>query len=91
MDANQYKRGLEREIELVAQLRDELKVQVHLAKADAKDEWNKLEGRWLSVQDEFKRVSEDTKTPLKELGTSARSVLDELKAGYERVKSNLQR
>jgi hypothetical protein len=90
MDTNRYKETLERELALLTKMRDELKVQMHLAKADAKDEWAKLEKNWLSVQDELKRVSGDAKEPLKELGAAARGLVGELKTGYERIKNSLQ-
>jgi len=36
--------------------RDELQVKLHLAKADARDEWAKLETRWEEVKGKMETV-----------------------------------
>jgi archaellum component FlaC len=89
MDTDRYKEALERELALLAQMRDELKVQMHLAKADAKDEWNRLEKKLETVQSELRTLGEDAKAPLREVQSASRALLDELKKGYERVRAQL--
>jgi phage-related minor tail protein len=90
MPDKNLKDTLQRELELLGKARDELKVQMHLAKAEAREEWTRLEGTWQRVQDELKRVGEHAKEPAREMGGAARSLLDELKRGYARVKSQLK-
>lgn len=81
---------VQREIDLLSKARDELRVRLHLAKADALDEWKKLENTWLRAQEEFKRTSEHTKEPVKEMGTALRHLIDEIKAGYTRIREQLK-
>ena len=90
MDRTHYKESLQRELDLLTKMRDELKLQMHLAKADARDEWNKLEKNWSEVQDEMRRASADAKVPIEQLGNAAKGLIEDLKASYERMKRNLK-
>ncbi len=78
--------AFERDVATLAKLRDELRVHMNLAKADARDEWKVLEQSWPRVESELKRVGDHTKEPVKEIGQAARTLLDEIKQGYERIK-----
>jgi len=89
IDANTVKATLQRELDLLAQLRDELRVKASLAKADAKAELDKLEGTWLRVQEEIKRVGEHSKESVQEVGGVARKLVDELKVHYARIKGDI--
>lgn len=71
------------------QQRDELLVQLNLAKLDARDEWDAAEAKFEQWQlrakgalDEAKEASEDVLASLNLLG-------DEIKSAYERIKSRL--
>jgi hypothetical protein len=84
---NDLKATLQRELDLLARTRDELLVQLSLAKAEAKDEWSLLEERWNLVQDELKRTGAQSQGTIKE---SVRTLLDDLKSGYERIRTQLK-
>jgi hypothetical protein len=90
MANKELKESMQRELELLGKARDELKVQMHLAKAEARDEWKRLETTWQRVEDEVKRARAQAKEPVKEIGDAARSLIDELKHGYARVKAQLK-
>jgi hypothetical protein len=66
-------------------LRDELKLKMHLASMDMKQEWNELEGKW-------EKFSE--KTGLDEsaqaLGGSLEALGAELKNSYKRFRAGLK-
>lgn len=89
MDTKSLKEVLQRDLDQLAALRDELRVQANLAKADFADELNQLEARWLHVKDEIKRLGEDSKLRT-EIETKTRVVLDELKTSYQRIKQELK-
>lgn len=89
MDTKSLKEVLQRDLDQLAALRDELRVQANLAKADFADEWSQLEARWLHVKDEIKRIGEDSKLRT-ELEAKTRTVLDELKNSYQRIKQELK-
>jgi hypothetical protein len=87
---DEARNALQREIDLLSKARDELRVRLHLAKADALDEWKKLEASWQRAQEELKRTSEHTKEPVKEMGAAARHLIDEIKRGYARIREQLK-
>ena len=45
-------------IDDLKQQRDEINVQLHLAKAEVRDEWDKLEPKWEEVKGKMATVSE---------------------------------
>ncbi len=67
------------EAKLLATLRDELRLQGHLAAKDAGSELNRLEGKWAEV----KRLAEHVAA---EAATDMRSLLAEIREGYERLR-----
>lgn len=74
----------------LAQLRDELRVQMHLAKTELRDEWNaKLEPKFTELTtklDRFEAASTETAT---ELRSVMKVLMDELRDGYERIRKAL--
>ena len=89
-DSKDLKSVLQEDLVKLAAARDELRVQIELAKAEAKEEWNRLETTWLQIQDEVKRTAEHSKEPIHNVGAAVRQLLDELKTGYERVRAQLK-
>jgi hypothetical protein len=89
-DVEKIKATLQRELAELEQTRDELKVKLHLAAADARDEYDKLETHWLNVKDEIGRVGTLSKEPIHELGAAARKLVGELRSGYARVREQLK-
>lgn len=83
VDTTEIRASLQREVEALARAREEL---TSLVKSEAKDEWARLENTFERLQSEIKRIGVDAKEPLKDIGSAARNLLDELKNGYARVK-----
>jgi hypothetical protein len=74
----------------LAMLRDELKVQMHLAKAELRDEWNhKLEPRFWDLKTKLDRIEEASAETATELGSAIKLLIDELQEGYERIRKSL--
>lgn len=80
---NNLKDVLQHDLALLAQTRDELLVQLSLAQAEARDDWKVLEERWFRVQGEIKRTATESEQTVRDL-------LDDLKGGYERIKTQLK-
>jgi len=74
------------------QRRDELRVQMHLASRELKDEWDELEDKMEEFSRKARKFSEDAK--LKETGSGIGDALGslggELKKGYERIRVALK-
>ena len=79
---------LESLLEELKQKRDELRVRMHLASKEIKDEWEELEEKMEEFSGKAKQFANDAK--LKEtgegLGDALGKVGHELKLGYERLK-----
>jgi hypothetical protein len=89
-DSKDVKAALQRELEMLAKVRDDLRLQIKLAQSEARDEWKKLESTWFGVEAELKRVGEQTKEPVKDMAAAARALMEELRRGYERIKIQLK-
>ena len=75
--------------EQLATERDELRVQIHLAKSELNEEWEQAEKKWRAfrgkadvMMDEAADVSKDTFEAVKLLG-------DELRRGYQRIRKTM--
>lgn len=78
------------EFSQLAAARDELRVQMRLARADARDEWERLERTWEQIETEFKHFGDHARAPAKEISAAARTLMTELKRSYERVKAEIK-
>lgn len=76
-------------LEHFKQQRDELQVQLHLAKADAKDEWARLESQWNDIKPKLEAAREEVGKTAESVGDALSLAIDELKKGYERLRSRL--
>lgn len=80
------KETLLQEIDTMKQKRDELRVQLHLASSEVKDRWDKLERKWLELEDKAKQVAAATEHSAHEVADAARLLLTELRDGYQSIK-----
>ena len=86
----------ERLQELVTNLereRDELRVKLHLASRDAKDEFEALEGRLDALRARLIASTEDARETAGEVGDvvgeTARRVADDLRDGYRKLRDHI--
>lgn len=70
----------------LVQTRDELRVQMHLAKADARDEWEELEGKWSEFEQKMDKVEDAAEEAAKDVGEALSALGSEIKAGYKRLR-----
>jgi hypothetical protein len=73
----------------VQRQRDELRLQLHLAKAEAKQEWERLEVKWEQARGKMEVVGREAGKAAHEVGAALKLALDELRKGYERVRALL--
>lgn len=69
--------------------RDELKLKMHLASMDAKDEFADAEKKWAHIKAEAADIADDTKETSEELIAKAKIVGEELKDTYRRIAKRL--
>lgn len=75
--------------EHLKQQRDELRVKLHLAKAEAKDEWARLEKQWEEMRPKLEAAKEEAGKTAESVGTALGLAVEELKKGYERLRNRL--
>jgi CBS domain-containing protein len=77
------------ELAALRRTRDELRVQVHLAKADAQDQWHELEKQWRSLERHAASIAHEAQEPMDEAREVAADLAEELRRGYRRIRKSL--
>ena len=80
---------LTKELSELKRMRDELRVRIHLGKAEAKDLWEATEEKLQQVESKLRSVAEQADEPLHDVGDAARLLLEEIRDGYHRIRSAL--
>ena len=76
-------------IDDIKRQRDEIRVRLHLAKLEAKEEWERLEVKWDHVRGKMDIVGREAGKTVHEVGAALRLAAEELQRGYERVRQLL--
>jgi ElaB/YqjD/DUF883 family membrane-anchored ribosome-binding protein len=86
MSDSDLKKHLKDGLADLAQLRDEIRVKVHLAGMDAKSEWNRLEPRVLELEGKAKAALEKAAD---EVAQGTREALDELIDALRKLRGSM--
>ena len=70
--------------------RDELRVQMHLAKSELKDEWEALEKKWPEAEHKLEKFADEVEDSAGELRESLDVIGSELKDTYRRIRTRLK-
>lgn len=73
----------------LAQMRDELRVKVHLAKAEVRDEWEELEKQIGRFEANAKLIQRESGEVARQMRDDLHGLAGEIRKGYERVRSSL--
>jgi len=76
-------------LDKLAQIRDELRVRIHLARLEARTEWERLEPKWWELEEKIDALETVSKETAKDLKSAAELLIGELKKGYERIRETL--
>ena len=77
------------EIAALQQKRDELRVRMHLANQELKERWDKLETRWLELEDKAKEIGQASEQSLHNVKATTQKLVDEIRDGYQNIKKAL--
>jgi hypothetical protein len=69
--------------------RDELKLKIHLAKAEGRDELAKLDVKIAELRQKAQAASSEAKGAMGDVGGAAKNLFDEIRAGLDRVRKTL--
>lgn len=75
--------------ETLKQQRDEIRLQIHLATADLKDDWEESEKEWGHFKDKFAEIIDESKETTAEFLEKTRIVGEELKLAYKNIHRRL--
>ena len=83
---SEKKNALEQLISSLKQERDELKLKLHLAGMDAKDEYERISGKIDELTEQYEPISDAVEETAGNIWSALSMAADELKAGYQRVR-----
>ncbi len=76
--------------ETLKRYRDELRLQLHLARQDVRDEWDDLDEYWSRFREKLDDIRRDAEGVGEETRETAYKLGEELRAGYERIRARLK-
>lgn len=77
---------LEKELDNLRGVRDEIQVRIHLGGADLRDQWEDMERGWQHLEGRLKVVKDESDDVSSEIGETLHVLADQLRSGYERIK-----
>ncbi len=86
MDLDDIKEEIEELTADLKQRRDELRVQLHLAGAEAKDAWDEVEKKWNKFEAKSGQLRHEAKDAGGDIAEAAKLLGAEIKEGYERLR-----
>lgn len=69
--------------------RDELKVQAHLARLEALEEWRDAEHKLEELESRLKGVTDEVREASEDVWASARTLGDDIRIAYDRIKAKI--
>jgi hypothetical protein len=83
------KEELKTELATLEQIRDELRVQANLGKAELRDTWEGLEKRWTTLEGKVQAATEQAKDDASDVRDAVELLVGEIREGYAHLKSRL--
>ncbi len=80
---------MKEEVSAIRQLRDELRVQAELGRADLRDQLHELEKRWSHFESKLRAIREDMRGDADDVREAAKLLGSELREGYEHLRARL--
>ncbi len=76
-------------VETLKTERDELKLKLHLASMEVKEEFDGMDGKWDEVVAKAAELADDSKEISEDVLAKAKVVAEEIKEGYQRITTRL--
>lgn len=83
------KTEIEKTKDALQQQRDEIKVQIHLAKLETRDEWDAAERQFQALESKIRDITADASDASKEISASAKKLVDDIQSAYQRIKRHI--
>jgi CBS domain-containing membrane protein len=85
-DKSEFKGWVKRELDDLRRIRDELRVQAHLGRAEVRGRWEELERSMNELDSKAKRASRAAEPALRQLEQDVRKLATDLRDGYRRIR-----
>lgn len=89
MEASEQRQRAEQLLQELQRKRDELRVKIHLAGAEAREEWEKAEKKWERLRSRLAVVGEAAEETGDDVGEALEQLGEELRKGYRRIRDLL--
>jgi len=76
-------------LQSIKQLRDELKLQLHLAEAETRDEWEKVESKFEQFRSKADAVRHEMGDASGDVLAALKITAEEIRNGYDRIRKVL--
>jgi hypothetical protein len=87
---SEWKSRLDELVRKFEQERDELRLKLHLAKADVRDELAELDVKMAQFRERASRADDEARDAMGDIGDAARNLAEEIRQGFARVRSKFQ-
>ncbi len=84
------KSRLKDELEKLEQMRDELRLQAHLFKADMKNEWEGLDKKLENIKRELRPIQKAAGEALEDVGEATGLLLESIFDGFKRLRDSIK-
>ncbi len=85
------RRELEERMQKLRSMRDEIRVQLHLARAEARDDWEELEAKWAKLRARMDMLDNEIGKTSRDVGSAAILLAEEIRNGYHRIRESLKK
>ena len=85
-EKSEFKGWVKRELDDLRRIRDELRVQAHLGRAEVLERWEALERSMNQLDSKAKRASRAAEPALRQLEQDVRKLATDLRDGYRRIR-----
>lgn len=86
MDVDELKEDFGKLRDELRQQRDELRVRIHLAGAEAKEQWEVIEKKWSRFEAKSNQVLDEAKDASGDIADATKLLGSEIKEGYKRLR-----
>ena len=86
VEKGDFKVWVKRELDDLRRIRDELRVQAHLGRAEMRERWEALERSLDELDGRAKRASRAAEPAVRELEKDVRKLATDLRDGYRRIR-----
>jgi archaellum component FlaC len=87
----EFKKEINTMISKLKTERDNLKLSMHLASMEAKDEFEEAEKKWKKLKEKASNITDDFEAASDEVMTNAKIIGEELNESYNRIKTRLKK